>query len=518
MLPGKKYKPEDILKILRKRYWVVLVPWVLAAAATAAVARRLPDMYRSTALIQVVPPQVPESIVRSVSNGNFLDRLSATTQTILSRTRLERVINEFNLYQEERKRLIMEEVVENMRNDIKVTPQKGDTFRIEYVGRSPVTVMKVTEKLASYFRDESQVEGERRAEGTNSFVEAQVEEKKQQLKAVEDRVTEYQIKHAGEMPEQAQGNMQAIQTINQSRNMLAANIANDQAQIRTLEGNIQILEQMGEVPVALPQAGADPATNGTAAQRLALAKQMIADNQIRGMIDTHPDMRRLQALVAQLTKEVNDEALKNPVGAGVGLSKEEQNRQARLTAWREEIALIKDRIAKNQEQQKILEQKQAGYQAKIDAVPFRTAEFKEMTREYDTLSGIYRDFLSKRETSAASVNLERRQIGEQFNLLDQARLPEKPFSPDRSYINMFGFLGGLAFGLALVALLEYRDSTFRTDHEVSSVLSLPVLAVVPLMRSAAEKRSAFRRKLILNVGLGSTVMVGLAVLAYAIVR
>src|SRR6185295_7715113 len=122
MLPGKKYKPEDILRILRHRYWLVLVPWVLVGATTAAVARKLPDMYRSVALIQVVPPQVPDNIVRPVSSGNFLDRLQATQQTILSRTRLERVIQEFNLYQEERKRQIMEEVVENMRNDITVKP------------------------------------------------------------------------------------------------------------------------------------------------------------------------------------------------------------------------------------------------------------------------------------------------------------------------------------------------------------------------------------------------------------
>ena len=89
MLPGKKYAPEDILRILRKRFWVVLVPWAIIAAATAGVARKLPDMYRSTALIQVVPPQVSEAIVRSTGNARFEEKLSATQQNILSRNRLE---------------------------------------------------------------------------------------------------------------------------------------------------------------------------------------------------------------------------------------------------------------------------------------------------------------------------------------------------------------------------------------------------------------------------------------------
>ena len=113
--------------------------------------------------------------------------------------------------------------------------------------------------------------------------------------------------------------------------------------------------------------------------------------------------------------------------------------------------------------------------------------------------------------------LERRQIGEQFNLLDAARLPERPFSPNRILISLFGILGGLAVGLGLIALLEYRDSTFKTDSELAGVLALPVLAVVPLMRSDAERRAEFRKRLLLNLGLGSTVLVCLAVLTYTFV-
>jgi len=94
MLPGKKYTPEDVLKILRKRFWIVVVPWAIVAAGVAGMARKLPDMYKSQAKIQVIPPQVPNSIVQTVAPVSFDQRLQATSQSILSRTRLENIIRE----------------------------------------------------------------------------------------------------------------------------------------------------------------------------------------------------------------------------------------------------------------------------------------------------------------------------------------------------------------------------------------------------------------------------------------
>jgi hypothetical protein len=81
-----------------------------------------------------------------------------------------------------------------------------------------------------------------------------------------------------------------------------------------------------------------------------------------------------------------------------------------------------------------------------------------------------------------------------------------------------GLASGLAIGLLLVALLEYRDKTFKTDEEVARVLELPVLAVLPLMHSAKEKQRLFRRQLVMGIGFGTTVLLCLAVVAYTLVR
>ena len=172
MLPGKTYKPEEFLQIFRKRIWLVAVPWAVIAAGTAGFARLLPDEYKSQATIQVVTPRVPDAILKESTRASLNDRLSATAASILSRTRLEHLVKEFNLYPEQQKTEVMEDIVARMRRDIRTAPVKGDVFQVQYTGRHPVTVMKVTERLAALFVEESLKDGQRRAEGTSSFVES----------------------------------------------------------------------------------------------------------------------------------------------------------------------------------------------------------------------------------------------------------------------------------------------------------------------------------------------------------
>jgi len=515
MLPGKVYKPEDVLRILRKRIWVVLVPWAIVAATTAGVARKLPDIYESSALIQVTPPQVPDNIVRASTNLRLEDRLNAIKQTILSRTRLEAIIQDLNLYEKERKTQIMQDVVEKMRDDIQVLPNKGDAFTVKYQGRNPTQVMQVTEKLASLFKEQSMKEGENRAQGTTTFVESAAEDAKRKLLDTEEKRKKYQLAHSGELPSQASANMAAIQSIQMQLQSLAQSINSDQTAKQFLERQIADLENQNE-PVSVVTTPVTGDT-GTASQNLAVAKANLASLQARGVKPDHPDYQRALRMIRDFTQQVEAEALNKPVGAGGGLSREELARQKRLADLREQLEQVKKQIDAKTSDEKKLRSNMAIYQGRLDMAPVRDAELVELNRDYATYSQIYNDLMAKKEASNMAVNLATRQIGEQFTLIDAARLPQKPSSPNRIVINLGGIFGGLALGLALVALLEYRDTTFKTDTELTRVLALPVLAVVPLMKSDAERRADFRKQLILNVGLGSTVFLCLAVLAYSFV-
>ena len=155
----------------------------------------------------------------------------------------------------------------------------------------------------------------------------------------------------------------------------------------------------------------------------------------------------------------------------------------------------------------------ADYQAKVDVVPTRESELVELTRDYGTLQAAYTSLLTKREDSKIAANLERRQIGEQFRILDPASLPERPYNQaQRLGIIASGAVAGLVLGLLLVGFLEYRDSSLKREEDVVRILSLPVLALVPVMASDRERRRQRRRSLAANVAAGVALLGSAAVL------
>jgi polysaccharide chain length determinant protein (PEP-CTERM system associated) len=533
MLPGKKYAPEDVVRILKRRFWLIAVPFAVIAAATAAAARMLPDSYRSDTLILVVPQRVPESYVKSTVTTRIEDRLQAISQQILSRTRLERVIQDFDLYSEERRTGIMEDIVQRMRDDIQVEVVKGDAFRVSYVGGSPRTVMRVTERLSGLFIEESLRDREVLAEGTNQFLEAQLEDARRRLVESEKKLEAYKRAHAGQLPTQVDANLQAIQNYQTQIQSVVDAMSRDRDTREVLERQIADLEALAALPPP-PPPPAPPAIARpgppTAAQELEAAQEALAIFELTKKPD-HPDVqsgrRRVrdlevkaeaEAAAAEKEREKQKEQEALEAAAPQGPTPTEFTRERQMNELQARVAQIDRRLANNQAHEKQLRSAVAGYQARLEAVPTRESELVELTRDYTTLQTNYQNLLIKREDSKIAANLERRQIGEQFKLLDPARLPERPFSPNRQLINMAGLLGGLMFGVVLVGLLEYRDSTFRTDDDVMSVLALPVLAVVPLMESNVDRRVHRRRKFLIGAGLGTTVAACLAVVVYTFLR
>jgi len=517
MLPGKAYRPEDVLLILRRRIWLLLVPFAIISAAVAAWSSKLPDRYRSETVVLVVPQQVPESYVKSTVTTRIEDRLQSLTQQIMSRTRLERIIQDFNLYPAERKNGIMEDIVEQMRRDIGVQIVRGDAFRVNYSGDNPRTVMKVTEKLASLFIEESLRDREVLAEGTNQFLEAQLEDARRRLVDHEKKLEEYRRQYAGQLPTQVESNLQVLQNLQTQVQSLAESINRDSERRLILERTIADLEQQEEAAAA-GLAGPGDEKPGPA-QQLAAAKTALAAMQTRLKAD-HPDVKKMAGIVRDLEKKADADAATAdttaPVTAPVSAGTTARGR--RLADARLEMELLDRQLSQKQSTEVAIRKQISAYQLRVEAVPTRESEMTELMRDYQTLQGQYTSLLSKKEDSKISANLERRQIGEQFKLLDPARLPERPYSPDRQRLNTMGMAGGLAFGILCIALLEYRDQSLKTDHEVMRVLSLPVLAVVPMMQSAAERKWAFRKRMLIAIACSSTVAAGLAVVAYTFIH
>ena len=164
----------------------------------------------------------------------------------------------------------------------------------------------------------------------------------------------------------------------------------------------------------------------------------------------------------------------------------------------QQLAALDRGIAAKQAEVERLRSSAGGYQSRLEAAPTRESELTALMRDYSTYSEQYRSLLSKNQEAKMSANLERRQGGEQFRLLDPARIPERPFSPNRPRILAMALAMGLAIGGGLIALLEYRDRSLRTDDDVMLVLALPVLAVIPQMVSSSERQVLRRRKLMMS--------------------
>jgi polysaccharide chain length determinant protein (PEP-CTERM system associated) len=520
MLPGRKYQPEDYLRIAWTRKWFIVIPTVLIAAGTYVWSSTLPNRYSSSTNILVIPQRIPQSMVRSTVTASVAERLRTIQQEILSRSRLERIIDEFNLYQQERKTMIMEDVVQLMRTrDIKTRIPRarrgGDTtnFTVGFESTQPRVAMQVAERLASMFVQENLQEREVLADSTTQFLQAQLEDSRRRLVEHETKLEAFRRQNFGQLPGQVQSNLQMLQ-VTQSRLQANADaVARERDRLRALEEAIASAPGTDEplgAPVVVDGArgkeeGEGP--TGTAVQQLEKARANLRDME-RRFKPTHPDISRAKRMIADLEAQAAQEAESGPAAS---LTKRSLNK---LADMRDEAEKLRKQLDKRTIDEERLKAELAKYTARVEASPKLEAEHTALTRDYNTLEAQYTSFLKRYEASKVAVNLERRQIGEQFKIIDGARLPERPVSPNRVRYNLMGLLAGLALGLGLVALLEYRDTTLKTDNDIVISLALPVLAVIPAMLSTADRRRRRRKRLVLALSASAATVAAAGVVAW----
>ena len=256
MLPGKTYTPDDIKSILWRGRWWILLPFAAGLALAPAIASYVPELYRSETVLMVIPQRIPDSYVRSTITASVQDRLFSISDQIMSRSRLERIITEFDLYPEERRLTTMEDVVMTMRaRDIGLQPPgREQSFRVSYTSPDPATAQKVAARLASMFIDENLREREKQAEGTSVFLESQLEDAKVRLLEHEKKLEEYRLRNSGELPSQQAANLQAIQNVRMQLQSI------NESMNRTRERRLLVERQLADVtppPSSISESGID---------------------------------------------------------------------------------------------------------------------------------------------------------------------------------------------------------------------------------------------------------------------
>ena len=138
----------------------------------------------------------------------------------------------------------------------------------------------------------------------------------------------------------------------------------------------------------------------------------------------------------------------------------------------------------------------------------------QLDRDYATKQESYKNLLTNSQAAKIAANLEVQQVGEQFKVLDQPQVSDQATSSNRLQINLLGALLGFVVGFAIVALLEVKDTSFRTEGDILTVLSLPVLATVPFAPSAADLSRDRRQRLLISASAAATLLVCVGVFWY----
>jgi succinoglycan biosynthesis transport protein ExoP len=512
---GRKNPGLDLaLAVWSRRKWLAILVFAGPFVAATSIVKFLPDIYGSTATVLIEGQQLPEAFVRSTVTSAVETRLQTITQEILSRSRLESLINRFGLYIELRGKSALEGVIERMRRDIQIDLkgvkqiEQGRAtvaFSIGYRGSDPQTVAQVANSLASFYIEENLKARERQAVGTTEFLLVQLEETKKRLDEHERRVSAFKKGHIGELPAQLEANLATLERLNtQLRlNSDTRNRANERrAALAQQLAQADLFEQLGEADFR--PAGGPNAT----AIRIARVKQELTELRTR-YTDNHPDVIQKKAEIAALEGE------HARTKSDVEPNNKEPNKEKTaavnpfVVQLQRAISEVDAEIAARKAEEQGLRRDINTYQQRVENTPRWEQEFQSLSRDYDTTKELYTSLLKRYEEAKLAESMEQRQKGEQFRILDPAAASEQPVAPNRVRLFLVGLALSLGLALGTVVLAEKLDTSFHTVDELRGFTRFPVLVSIPPLLTEVD--ASRRRRRIALVALSAMVCLPLIV-------
>jgi polysaccharide biosynthesis transport protein len=482
---------QRLLGVIARRRWWVLLPAAGTVFATFIALSLLPQKYSSEALLLVVQQQVPQRYVLPTTTTDISEALQATTQEVLSRTRLLGIIDEFSLYAKERKRLSPEALLERIRHDISIEPLEShsmqkpndvNSFRISFVADDPQLAQEVTSKLTSLFIQQNTETREHQATTTTNFLSEQLEATKNKLAEAEEQVRNFKMHHLGELPEQQPGNLAIL-------NGLQGQLQNTTLSLSRAQEQRQYLESLSGYRALMAQSD----LTRLKSERATLLSMYTP--QYPTVIKINEKIAETEALIRMLTpSSASPHGTQNvPADAPIApaTAPKEDLTIGQLRSQVESNRLEIENLTKEQAQLKMTIQQ---YQMRLNQTPVREQELTAILRNYELLKQDYADKLNKKMESQMAGNLEKRQEGQQFRLIDRPSLPTVPSSPNRMKISLGGAAGGIGLGLALALLMGMTDRSFHSEQELSNRLAFQFVVGVPLIRTAWEERSRTRKR------------------------
>lgn len=543
---------EDYLNMVRRNVGWLIGPTLAALTIAVVVAYFWQDTYRSYASIRVVPPSVPEKFVPTNINVQMADRITQMQQTILSRSTLTNIIQTYDLYRQDRTKLPMEDVIENMLKSITVSsPQRlsggqgnAASFTIAFSYYDRYLAQRVTRDLMNRFIDENMRERFRQSQQTTAFLKDQYESARLELAEIEKRVTQFKVSHAGQLPEQAMANFQQLGAIESRVSTLNSNITRVSQERLMLESELRAtrerLNAILKLPYDSPTTGvSSPGAASTPSeieQELARvdrdlgAMERALERMLEQYKESYPDVQRLKTRIATLKREKDSLlnrklTVREPAAVAAAPSVAAVTRVNPQRA--REVADIEAQITRLQGQIRAKELESERYtrdisdadrrsrevQSRIEVGPIGAAQLEQLTREHDMAKRRYDEMKAMLSKSQMATDVEDRKQGEMLEVLDLPYLPANPTAPNRPLIIGAGLVIGLIIGGCLVAVREIKDTSLKSLKDIQAYTRFNVLASVPLLENDLVIR---RRKRLAIIGWTSAVLLSLVVMGVAV--
>jgi polysaccharide biosynthesis transport protein len=498
--------PAEYWAIVVRRRWLVMLSLFFCWALAWTYSWLIPRSYRSEALILVEQQKVPEQYVVSNVTVSLQDRLQSMTQQILSRTRLQSTIDRFGLYavkEGSNSTAQSDDAVEQMRKDIKIDlvesparPGQLTAFKVYYTAGSPQLSRQINSELTSLFIEENLKLQQQLSESTTVFLQSQLAEARKKLEEQEAKVRTFKAEHFGDLPSQAETNVQILSGI--QNQLLSTQRSLDGAKQQKLY--LESLQQ--QYQSAQANIGGAETQSGNSAQGLATEltdlRRRLAEARTH-LTEEHPDVMSLRDRIAKVEKlrgDMEREKVSRPeVGRSTApidpsvAAEVQRGATTPMMQVQSQLKAIELEVQNYTQHTKELESQIAAYRVRLNLTPQTEQQLADISRGYEESKANYNSLLQKQNQSQLATSLEERQQGEQFRVLDPPSLPSKPTAPNHLLLSLGGFAVGVVVGLALAALLESTNVLLRNQKDLEGIVEARVLVGIPHLKTSGEERT-----------------------------
>jgi polysaccharide chain length determinant protein (PEP-CTERM system associated) len=476
MLGHRALTMQDYTVILKRRWWIIAIPAIIFPIVGYAITFLVQPQYVSQTLVLVEQQKVPDSYVKPVISEDLSGRLATMREQILSRSRLQPIIERFNLLANSK--MSMDDRIDQTRKNIEIRPIQSDIARtgglpgffISFKASDARTAQLVCGEITSLFDNENLSERAASAQGTTDFLKGQLADAKAKLDEEDAKLAKFQQTYVGKLPGAENSNASMLTTLNTQLDAATQALARME-QDKSYAESMLALQLQNQTTATSEHGAMAPQTQQVELQQLLTQESELTSQYT----DDYPDV----VAVRRKIKELRQEMAKAPAAAPAPTTSAPKSTDSMgVQQLRAQLRAMELGIAQKKRDQGAIQAQLRMYQERVASSPAVEEEYKSITRDNQTAQAFYDDLLNKMNQSKMATDLERRQQGEQFRVMDEANLPEDPYFPKRPVFVSGGLAAGLALGLLVVALLEYLDTAVRSERDIWAFTKLPTLGII----------------------------------------